>query len=99
MWNEGFSQERLALSSLTNWHAALPSGLGRARELQPSPRPPSGPGPAACHVALLLLLLLLAAAPAGSLASDLLPLLMQRRGSTGAHGQERAKVPFVSRSL
>lgn len=47
------------LSSLTNWHAALPSGLGRARELQPSPRPPSGPGPAACHVALLLLLLLL----------------------------------------
>lgn len=51
--------------------------------LQPSPRPPSGPGPAACHVALLLLLLLLAAASAGSLASELLSPLMQRTAGSG----------------
>lgn len=84
MRNKGFSQDRFELSSLTNWSAALPSGLGRARALQRSPRPPSGPGTGARHVALLLLAA--AAAPAGSVASDLLSPLTQRRGPGAGRG-------------
>lgn len=55
MWNTAFSQDLFELSSLTNWHATLPSDVGGAQMLLWIAKSPSGAATGAGHAAALLL--------------------------------------------